>query len=247
MLFTLGGSDYICSGSVVQELSEDTARSIVLTAGHCASENDGSTKATNWMFIPSFDTAPTYTCGQTAYGCWVADAIYGDTAFLNAGGFNNTAVQHDWAFAVVSTGGKTATSTQQLDSTVNVRFPIGFSGVSAGNTLSAFGYPAAGRYHGKDLTYCRGPIGQDANAANSTWSMACNMTGGSSGGPWSRRPTRRRTTTRPPRRSAHYNWYGYSGISNMYGPKFNGNTQTVFNAADGFASSGSGFFKIALR
>ena len=35
VLFTLGGSDYICSGSVVAE--SNTGRSIVLTAGHCAS------------------------------------------------------------------------------------------------------------------------------------------------------------------------------------------------------------------
>ena len=245
VLFTLGGSDYICSGSVVKEVTEDTNRSIVLTAGHCASENDGTTKATNWMFIPSFDTAPTYTCGQTTYGCWVADAVYGDTAFLNAGGFNDTAVQHDWSFAVVSTGGKTATATLQLDSTVGVRFPIGFSGVSSGDTLSAFGYPAAGRYHGKDLTYCRGPIGQDANASNVTWSMACNMTGGSSGGPW---VSTTNTTTYDDAVTTlrSLNSYGYSGISNMYGPKFNGNTQTVFNAADALASSGSGFFRIVI-
>ena len=133
VLFTLGGSDYICSGSVV---------------------------------IPSLDTAPTSTCSQTTYGCWVADALYVDTAFTNAGGFNDQAVQHDWAFAVVSTGGKSGTG--QLDTTVNVSFPIAFSGVSTGNVLSAFGYPAAGRYKGKDLTYCRGPIGTDASTGNTT-------------------------------------------------------------------------------
>ena len=243
VLFTLGGGDYICSGSVVAE--SNTGRSIVLTAGHCASENDGSTKATNWMFIPSFDTAPTYTCAQTTHGCWVADAIYGDAAFLNAGGFNNQAVQHDWAFAVVSTGGKTATSTAQLDATVGVRFPIAFSGVSAGNTLSAFGYPAAGRYKGKDLVYCRGAIGQDPQTSNTTWSMPCNMTGGSSGGPW---VSTTNTTTYDDAVTTlrSLNSYGYSGVSNMYGPKFNGNTKTVFDAADANATSGSGFFRIVI-
>jgi hypothetical protein len=246
VLFTLGGSDYICSGSVVREVTENTEQSIVLTAGHCASENDGTTVATNWMFIPSFDTAPSYTCGQTTYGCWVADAIYGDKTFLNAGGFNDTAVQHDWSFAVVSTGGKTATSTLQLDATVGVRFPIGFSGVSKGDTLSAFGYPAAGRYHGKDLTYCRGTIGEDANADNSTWSMACNMTGGSSGGPWVS-TTNTATYDDAVTTLRSLNSYGYSGISNMYGPKFNTTyTQVVFGAADAFSTPGSGssYFKI---
>ena len=39
------------------------------------------------------------------------------------------------------------------------------------------------------------------------------------------------------------NSYGYSGISNMYGPKFNGNTQTVFNAADAFCQLGVRFLQ----
>jgi hypothetical protein len=228
VLFTLGGSDYICSGSVVAE--SNTGRSIVLTAGHCASENDGTTKATNWMFIPSFDTAPTYTCAQTTHGCWVADAIFGDAAFLNAGGFNNTAVQHDWAFAVVSTGGKTATSGLQLDTTVGVKFPIAFSGVNPGDTLSAFGYPAAGRYKGNDLTFCRGSIGQDAQTSSTTWSMPCNMTGGSSGGPWVS-TSNTATYAQGVTTLRSLNSYGYSGVSNMYGPKFNGNAQAVYNAA----------------
>ena len=72
--------------------------------------------------------------------------------------------------------------------------------------------------------------------------MACNMTGGSSGGPWVSTATN--TTTDDAVALRSLNSYGYSGISNMYGPKFNGNTQTVFNAADAFATSGSGFFKI---
>ena len=242
VLFTLGGVDYICSGSVVTE--SNSARSIVLTAGHCASENDGETVATNWMFIPSFDTAPSYTCAQTTYGCWVADAIFGDDAFLDAGGFNDQAVQHDWAFAVVSTGGKTATSTAQLDSTVGVKFPIAFSGVNAGDTLSAFGYPAAGRYKGKDLTFCRGPIGQDPGAQNLTWSMPCNMTGGSSGGPW---VSTSNTTTYAQGVTTlrSLNSYGYSGDSHMYGPKFNANAQAVYNAAvNNPANAPAGTFKI---
>ena len=232
--FTLGGSNYICSGSVVQEGNPN--QSIVLTAGHCATENDGATKATNWLFIPSFDTAPTYTCANTTYGCWVADAVYSDKTFFTAGGFNNTAVVHDWSFAVVGNGGKSGTA--QLDTTVGVRFPIQYGGVSNGNTLSAFGYPAAGKYHGSDLVYCRGAIGQDANTGNTTWSMPCDMTGGSSGGPW----VAASNTTSYPQAStilSSLNSYGYSGQTKMFGPKFNSNTKAVFDAADtGTVTSG---------
>lgn len=222
VLFTMDGTDYICSGSVVTETNG--AQSIVLTAGHCVVENDG-TFATNWLFIPEFDTKPSYTCASTMHGCWVADALYADATFASAGGFNNTAVQHDWAFAVVSSGDP---SGEQLDSTVG-SFGIQFGGISAGQTLSAFGYPAAGKYRGKDLVYCRGPLGTDANTGGTTWSMACDMTGGSSGGPW--------VQTNDPTLSADtilssLNSYGYSGVKKMYGPKFNTTTQAVFDAAD---------------
>lgn len=228
-LFTMGGTDYICSGSVVADGSASQA--IVLTAGHCVVENDG-TFATNWLFIPSFDTSPSYTCSRTTYGCWVADALYADAAFATAGGFNTTAVQHDWAFAVVSAGDRDG---GQLDAKVG-SFPIQYSGVARGDTLSAFGYPAAGKYRGNDLVYCRGPLGEDAGTGNTTWSMACDMTGGSSGGPWVKATN---TTTYADAVLSSLNSYGYSGVKNMYGPKFNANTKAVFDAADkGSISSG---------
>ena len=56
--------------------------------------------------------------------------------------------------------------------------------MSSGSKLYAFGYPAAGKYRGNDLVYCAGNIFADPYASNQTWGMTCNMTGGSSGGPW---------------------------------------------------------------
>ncbi len=88
-LFTFGGGDYICSGSVVTE--PKTGLSIVLTAGHCASENDGQTFATHWMFIPAFDTAPTYTCAQHDVRLLGRGRdLRATRRSRNAGGFNNT-------------------------------------------------------------------------------------------------------------------------------------------------------------
>ena len=52
------------------------------------------------------------------------------------------------------------------------------------------------------------------------------MTGGSSGGPWLAGFTNAAGT------ATSLNSYGYSGLSNMYGPKFNSNTQAVFNRAN---------------
>ena len=47
-----------------------------------------------------------------------------------------------------------------------------------------FGYPAAGKYHGYDLIYCSDQIFNDPLNRNLTFGVDCDMTGGSSGGPW---------------------------------------------------------------
>jgi V8-like Glu-specific endopeptidase len=198
--------------------------SLVLTAAHCAYDQANNSFATNWMFIPDFDAAPSYSCGATVYGCWTAQALVVDSGFATAGGFNAQATRHDYAFAVVGAGGD---NLAQLDGTVG-SFAIQFSGVSSRNTLYAFGYPAAGKYQGSDLTYCAGKIGTDPYNSGNTWSMACDMTGGSSGGPWLASFNENTGVGI----LSSLNSYGYSGIRNMYGPKFNDNTQATFTSAD---------------
>ena len=65
--------------------------------------------------------------------------------------------------------------------------------------------------------------------------MACNMTGGSSGGPWITGTTDPATYTAQTLLTS-VNSYGYSGLTYMFGPKFNQATQNVANAA----ATGSG-------
>jgi hypothetical protein len=179
------------------------------------------------VFIPAFDLHPTYTCSSTEYGCWVADALYADKLFATAGGFNDQAVQHDWGFAVVGAGGLAGTT--QLDVKVG-SLPIEYDQAYAGSKLSAFGYPAAGKYRGKDLVYCRGVVGTDPNTDNTTWSMPCDMTGGSSGGPWVQAGD---TTAYIDATVGSLNSYGYSGLKYMFGPKFNATyTKAVFDSAN---------------
>lgn len=221
--FVMDGSGWICSGSVMTD--SKAGQSVVLTAGHCVVGNDG-VFATNWMFIPAFDLHPTYTCASTEYGCWVADALYADQSFATAGGFNTTAIQHDWGFAVVGSGGLSGT---QLDATVG-KLGIQYDGAYAGRKLSSFGYPAAAPYTGSDLVYCRGTVGQDLLTGNTTWSLPCNMTGGASGGPWVQATD---TTSYTDASAGSVNSYKYSNDKNhMYGPKFNSDTRNVFDAAD---------------
>lgn len=229
VLFSMGGGDWICSGSVATDTR--SGYSTVLTAGHCVVDSDTGEFATNWMFIPAFDLAPTYTCANAMYGCWTATALVARREFATAGAFNDTAVTHDWGFAVVAGGGKQVNSTAQLDTTVGGTFALDASTAAAGSTLTALGYPAGAKYHGKDLTYCQGPVGRDAQTDNLTYALACDMTGGSSGGPWLSNA------------SAGYgaklrslNSYGYSGVRNMYGPIFNSETTATYTTATGTTS-----------
>ena len=224
--FVMGNQGWICSGSVITD--HDTSQSIVLTAGHCVVDEKTGKFATDWMFIPAFDTHPTYTCADTAYGCWVADALYADQEFATARRFNTTAVQHDWGFAVVGGGGKTATDELQLDGAVE-SLGIEYGGKYSGEKMSAFGYPAAAPYGGSDLVYCRGTVGTDPGTGDTTWSLPCDMTGGSSGGPWVQAEN---TSTYAGAVVGSLNSYGYTGVTYMYGPMFNQETRDAFDSAD---------------
>ncbi|MEY4605348.1 MAG: hypothetical protein RLY45_108 [Actinomycetota bacterium] len=224
VLFSLGSSYYVCSAAVVDDNKND--RSIILTAAHCVF--DPSTGfASNWIFIPEYDTAPVRLsgsfCASTVHGCWSASSIIVSDQFASEPGFTTTAVQHDYAFVVVGAGGK---SNSQLDGVVG-SFPISFSGVSASTDAYLFGYPAAGKYKGTDLVYSRGPIGFDTYTSNTTYRVTSNMTGGSSGGPWFSSFNESTGTGT----LMSVNSYGYTGITAMFGPILNSETSGMFSEA----------------
>lgn len=224
VLFHQGSGDWICSASVVNDGNTNDGYSIVVTAGHCAYDGtDGW--ASNWVYIPDFDDAPTYSCGSTVYGCWTARSLTISPGFY-PGGFGNNTVTSDWAFAVVGPGGK---SNSQLDALGS--YGLATSGNTVGASAWAFGYPAAGRYHGKDLVYCNGSTVADPYGA-ATWGLACDMTGGSSGGPWLVGTLTASGIAGGSGSVGSVNSYGYSGLRYMFGPRFNTNTQNTFNAAN---------------
>ena len=226
--FVMGASAYVCSGTALGDTR--STFSLVITAGHCVYDEETgggalSGFATNWLFIPQFDSSPTFTCANTAYGCWTATALVVNKGFADAGGFTTTATHYDWGFAVVGAGGK---ANAQLDATVQT-YGYAASAMSGGTVVDAFGYPAAGRYHGNDLVYCQGPLGFDANTGGTNYQLACGMTGGSSGGPWF---SGFNATTGNTGTIQSLNSYGYQGVSNMYGPIFNSTTTATYNAAN---------------
>jgi len=222
VFFTMAGSNYVCSGATADDKGR-ASYSLVLTAGHCAFDETNGAFATNWMFIPEYDSAPTRTCGATAQGCWTAVGLVVHNGYASAGGFNSQAIKHDWAFAVVGSGSQGG----QLDVKVP-DFPIAFDAQS--EARYSFGYPAAGKYLGADLVHCAGNVVTDSAFGDATWGLHCDMTGGSSGGPWMKDFD---TATKSGVLNS-VNSYRYNGGKQkkyMFGPKFGTKTKAVYDAA----------------
>jgi V8-like Glu-specific endopeptidase len=159
VFFTLDGTDYVCSASVVDSANRDT----VVTAGHCLVSNGRYVQ--NWEFVPG------YHDGQAPYGRWTARL-----AVVPAGWAERGESALDVGFAVVDPRGG-----QHLADVVGSQ-PIGFG--TAARWGVAFGYPVAAPYGGRLLVACAGPVRDGGRGVASGQGMACDMTDGSSGGPW---------------------------------------------------------------
>ena len=160
VFFTLNGVDYVCSGSSVVAGN----RSLVQTAGHCVNAGPGAF-ATNFVFVPAYRDA------QAPYGRFPARKLFTTAQFSSTGDLS-----YDVGYAAVS-----KLNDRPLADIVGAQ-GMGFS-QARGAYVHAFGYPAAGRYDGSKLAWCRGTVLSDTQGT-SDQGLRCNMTGGSSGGPW---------------------------------------------------------------
>ena len=173
MFFTQNGGNFVCSSSTI-------GQDAVWTAGHCVS--DGSnTFSTNVLFCPSYDVAQG-GINPTA-GCWGATSLTVLTAYHNTGNLDE------------DMGGADASDTGTLQPTLigNYTGWLGI-GVCLTNAMCsfninwmAFGYPHAAPFAGGKLETCASSFGYvDAAVAGGldSWAIGCDMTGGSSGGPW---------------------------------------------------------------
>lgn len=231
IFFTSGGSNYVCSGALVTD--SNASKAIVLTAGHCAI--DKGRFSTNFMFVPNYDSyvdsAGIVSVPNSAK--WYASNLVVRTEFASARQFNTTAIQHDWAFAVIPTGTftkdkKTFSNGLTAPDDKGNSFALSVGGFNAdGNTSTAFGYPAASPYNGKYLIYAKGSISTDLSA--STWGMPSLLTGGASGGPWLSVLT---SDTYSAGSVSSLNSYKYTNdTTRMYGPKFGDKTTKTYDAA----------------
>ncbi|MGP3952396.1 trypsin-like serine peptidase [Streptomyces sp. 7N604] len=159
VFFTYNGRTASCSGNAVTSANAST----VLTAGHCV-KLEGNWH-TNWVFVPG------YHDGQAPYGRWTAAKTLSTPQWSASEDIN-----YDVGAAVVSPlDGKRLT---EVVGGQGVAFNTGYT-----VDMYAFGFPAAAPYDGEKFIYCSGTTFQDF-LLSSDHGMSCDMTGGSSGGPW---------------------------------------------------------------
>ncbi|MEU4447632.1 peptidase [Actinosynnema sp. NPDC050801] len=160
VFFTYQGRNASCSGNAVTSANKST----VITAGHCV-KLDGAYH-TNVAFVPAYDN------GNAPYGTWNARSTLATPQWDASEDINYDI----GAIVVGQLNGRSLTDVVGAQG-------IAFNLPRADNTY-AFGYPAAAPYDGTKLIYCSG---RTFNAFLSNGiGMTCNMTGGSSGGPWFR-------------------------------------------------------------
>lgn len=202
VFFTLAGSNYVCSGNAVVSANKST----VATAGHCLNEGPGAF-ATNFIFVPA------YLNGAAPYGKWTARALYAPTQWSGSGD-----MQYDTGFAVVNQLNGKYLSDVVAESGVEFN-------AARGLTYKSYGYPAASPFNGESLKSCSGAASNDPNNPQFlTQGISCDMTGGSSGGPWFIGSSANGLQN-------SINSYGYSRSPVMYGPYWGLVIQVTYTSA----------------
>lgn len=202
VFFTLGGQNYVCSANAVQSTNQST----VATAGHCTYDINAGW-ASKFVFVPAYNN------GDAPYGMWSATSLHSTNEWVS-----RNDISYDGAFAVVAPlNGRTLAATVGASK-------IGFN-LARGLTYTAYGYPAATPFNGETLKSCYGTASRDRIGGTQSQGIPCDMTGGSSGGPWFIGSGSSGTQN-------SVNSFGYNIQKNvMYGPYFGSSIQTAYSTA----------------
>jgi V8-like Glu-specific endopeptidase len=202
VFFTYQGRQASCSGNAVTSAN----KSVVVTAGHCV-KLDGAFH-TNWAFVPAYNN------GSAPHGTWTARATMATPQWVASEDIN-----YDIGAAVVN-----QLNGQSLTDVVGAQ-GIAFN-QARGQNMYAFGWPAAAPYDGTRMIYCSGRV-FNAFLSNGI-GMTCDMTGGSSGGPWFLQFSEASGTGLV----NSVNSYKINIIPTwMFGPYFGADAQNLYNAA----------------
>lgn len=203
VFFTYQGRNASCSGDAVASGNKST----VITAGHCV-KLQGAWH-TNWVFVPG------YHDGEAPYGKWPAAKTLATPQWTASEDIN-----YDVGAAVVAPlDGKKLTD---VVGGQGLSFNSGYS-----KPMYAFGFPAAAPYDGSKLIYCSGNTIKDP-LFSQDHGLPCNMTGGSSGGPWFTTFDEKTGTGL----QSSVNSFGYQFWPNtMFGPYFGDDAKNLYNTA----------------
>ncbi|WP_251056230.1 peptidase [Streptomyces sp. ISL-94] len=203
VFFTMGDRTASCSGDSITSANGST----VITAGHCV-KYQGAWH-TNWVFVPAYNN------GSAPYGQWSATKTFATDQWAASEDMNMDV----GLAAVAPLNGQTLS---QAVGAQGILFNGGYN-----KKMYSFGFPAAAPYDGTKLVYCSGNTGKDF-LLTKDHSLACNMTGGSSGGPWFQdfnEATGLGT-------QVSVNSFGYTFLPNrMYGPYFGNEVKAAYDKA----------------
>ncbi|MFC4529707.1 trypsin-like serine peptidase [Sphaerisporangium dianthi] len=161
VFLTMRGVDYVCSAGAIRSRNMD----VVLTAGHCVKDGKGAW-AENWTFVPGYES------GSRPYGVFTARRMLVPEPWSRKGDDSS-----DLGMVAVNPSGD-----RHLGQIVGGQ-EIGF-GVRRGGRAFGFGFPADPPYDGEHLIYCSGATHADPHGQTRDQGMRCDLTAGSSGGPW---------------------------------------------------------------
>jgi V8-like Glu-specific endopeptidase len=168
VFFNMAGGSYQCSATIVNSEGKDT----VWTAGHCVNQGNGGPWATNWTFVPSYDTD---LANPAPYGYWYASQLWSRSGWINSQDFTQ-----DMGVAIMAPRN-------------GYKIVAYFGGqgfrVNAGKNVweNTFGYPSESPFDGGHLMECWGTTSPETTIlfwTSNTLKIPCDMTRGESGGPW---------------------------------------------------------------
>ena len=203
VFFTLAGTNYVCSGNAVVSANKST----VATAGHCLNEGPGAF-ATNFIFVPAYEN------GAAPYGKWTAKALYAPTQWSSYGD-----MQYDTGFAVMNTAQRQV----PVRRCERIRRRVQRGPRPDLQVLRLPRGVALQRCDPQELLR-HGVTTIPTTRQFLTQGIPCDMTGGSSGGPWF-------IGSSAAGLQNSINSYGYSGSPVMYGPYWGTVIQQTYTSA----------------
>ncbi|MEV4017112.1 trypsin-like serine protease [Nonomuraea angiospora] len=162
VFLTVRGADFVCSASTVRSANRD----VVVTAGHCVKDGVGGWAA-NWTFVPAYGMG-----GAQRFGQYAARRMFVAGPWSRSGDDN-----YDVGMVALATSG--GRHVADVVGTQEIAF-----NPARGGQVFGFGYPADPPYDGHHLVYCAGRLRADPYGQSRDQGLGCEMTAGSSGGPW---------------------------------------------------------------